>query len=140
MRKQGRLNTKEGGKLHHRSYKHSNRFSDLPQDLIAKIGASVIYGAESRKSYRRLIRASSVCKWWRDGLRLVIEDEKYVKCMEITKAMSLGKQFKHGLGGFLRSLDNALTMFLVAAELGAPEGMVDAGKRYIGREAKLTRH
>ncbi|KAL6177028.1 hypothetical protein ACLB2K_053660 [Fragaria x ananassa] len=138
MRKQGRLNTKQGGKLHHRSYKHSNRFSkpakrgfsDLPQDLIAKIGASLIYGAESRKAYRRLIRASSVCKWWRDALWPVIEDEKYVKCMDITKAMSLGKQFKHGLGGFLRSLDNALTMFLVAAEFGAPEGMVDAGKIY----------
>lgn len=115
----------KGGQLHHKSFsKHSNRistssstdrydFSDLPQELVTKIGASL--------SYRSLKTASLVCKSWCDALRPAREAMKY---------MTWGKQFKHGRGGFQPNLDNALQMFLKAADYGSTMAMVDAGLIY----------
>lgn len=44
--------------------------------------------------------------------------------------MTWGKQFKHGRGGFQPNLDNALQMFLKAADYGSTMAMVDAGLIY----------
>ncbi|KAM5567972.1 hypothetical protein ABKV19_015841 [Rosa sericea] len=108
---------------HHKSsfWKHSPRtvstssssrydFSDLPQELVAKIGASL--------SYHSLKTASLVCKSWCEALRPAKESMKF---------LTWGKQFKHGRGDFKPNVDNALKMFLKAAELGSTKAMVDAG-------------
>ncbi|XP_061990418.1 F-box protein At1g70590 [Rosa rugosa] len=85
-------------------------FSDLPQELVAKIGASL--------SYHSLKTASLVCRSWCEALR---------PAREATKFLTWGKQFKHGRGDFKPNVNNALKMFLKAAELGSTKAMVDAG-------------
>ncbi|XP_050373619.1 F-box protein At1g70590 [Argentina anserina] len=88
----------------------SRDFSDLPPEIVTKIGSSL--------SYQSLKAASLVCKPWCEALRPAREAMKY---------LNWGKQFKHGRGGFTADAGNALKMFLKAAELGSTKGMVDAG-------------
>ncbi|XP_062026330.1 F-box protein At1g70590-like [Rosa rugosa] len=125
------LNTKQGGELHHKIFwKTSNRFStssprdfsDLPQELVTKIGASLSYG--------NLKAASLVCKSWCDALRPAR------KAMKYKEYERWGKQFKQGLCGFLPNIHNALKMFLKAAEYGSTRAMVDAGLIYWKRGEK----
>ncbi|KAL6193256.1 hypothetical protein ACLB2K_034340 [Fragaria x ananassa] len=122
------LSKTNGGRSHHRRHhkslwKHSSTssftsldrrdFSDLPPELITRIGFCL--------GYHSLETASLVCKSWCEALRPAREALRY-----LTK----GKQFKHGAGGFTASVDNALKMFLKAAERGSTKGMVDAGLIY----------
>ncbi|PRQ40492.1 putative tetratricopeptide-like helical domain-containing protein [Rosa chinensis] len=56
---------------------------------------------------------------------------------EATKFLTWRKQFKHGHGDFKPNVNNALKMFLKAAELRSTKAMVDAGLIFWERGDKV---
>uniref|UniRef100_A0A1D1Y1J9 F-box protein At1g70590 n=1 Tax=Anthurium amnicola TaxID=1678845 RepID=A0A1D1Y1J9_9ARAE len=88
-------------------------FSELPYELMARIGAAM--------DVPSLRAASAVCRSWREALA------------PLRLAMVLlfsGKRFKHGHGGGPRDPQMALSSFLKGAQLGSAAAMVDAGLIY----------
>ncbi|KAF6137049.1 hypothetical protein GIB67_030813 [Kingdonia uniflora] len=94
-------------------------FSSLPYDIIARIAASF--------TLPNLRSASTVCRSWRDALRLLREAMVFVWW---------GKKYKHGRGGVKGNLEKALESFLKGAARGSTLAMVDAGLIYWEMEKK----
>ncbi|KAK3041847.1 hypothetical protein RJ639_000363 [Escallonia herrerae] len=88
-------------------------FSNLPNDVLAKIAASF--------ALPNLQAASLVCRAWRDALRPLREGMLFLRW---------GKRFKHGRGGVRPNLNKALDSFLKGAARGSTLAMVDAGLVY----------
>ncbi|KAK3028192.1 hypothetical protein RJ639_039475 [Escallonia herrerae] len=92
---------------------HRRDFSNLPNDVLAKIAASF--------ALPNLQAASLVCRAWRDALRPLREGMLFLRW---------GKRFKHGRGGVRPNLNKALESFLKGAARGSTLAMVDAGLVY----------